>query len=660
LYFFISGVAVLVVAIPEGLPLAVTISLSFTVKKMLLENNLVRHLGACETMGSATTICSDKTGTLTTNRMTVMQCCIGFDTFDSATALERQCTRDITDLLSHMICLNSTAELLGDTLEHTGNKTECAMLQYVLDIGIHYAAIRAQYPVHHFLPFSSAKKRMSVVIPLTATQSRVFTKGASEIVLRLCSHMITKENEVRALDHTYLQDWNTVIQKYAEEGYRTLTLAYRDIDQPFEIVSTWSEDSLERNLTCAAVLGIEDPVRPEVPEAIRQCNQAGIVVRMVTGDNISTAMSIARKCGITTSHKDNGAYVALEGPEFRKLILDPQGNIKQDVFDEIWPKLRVLARSSPQDKYMLVSGIMQSTLHGAQVVAVTGDGTNDAPALKKANVGFAMGICGTAVSKDAADIVLMDDNFKSIVHAVKWGRNVYDSVSKFLQFQLTVTVTAITHSVVGAIVLEETPLQAIQLLWVNLIMNTFASLCLSTAAPTNAMLERKPYPLTKPLISKKMTKHIAGQAIFQLTVLFVLTFRGDSLLSIPSGRKYEVESIEPSVHYTVVFNTFVFLQLFNELNARCIHDEGNIFKDITTNRLFVAISLLQVLLQVIFVQFGGAAIGCAPLNGEQWLICIGLGAFSLPMGWCLRRIHSSHLPRHWAFFRRAKKAQLRH
>ncbi|EQC29307.1 hypothetical protein SDRG_12976 [Saprolegnia diclina VS20] len=607
LHFFIVGVTVLVVAIPEGLPLAVTISLSFSVKKMLLDNNLVRHLSACETMGSATTICSDKTGTLTTNQMTVMQCCIGDTVFDSPVALGESATNEMVELLVRSVAINSTAERVDGVF--TGNKTECALLDFTAALSptTAYDAVRRAHANMHILPFSSAKKRMSVVVPLTATSCRVYTKGASEIVFGLCSHMAFPDGQAQEVPHDVSFWRENIIQRFANDGLRTLCLGYKDIAAPWEhVIAHYSEDDLECDLTCVAIVGIEDPVRPDVPEAIRQCQHAGIIVRMVTGDNLATATSISKKCGIL---QDDADALVMEGAEFRRIVLDGNGQLKQDVFDTIWPRLRVLARSSPQDKYTLVSGIMASTVHGPQVVAVTGDGTNDAPALKKAHVGFAMGICGTAVSKDASDIILMDDNFKSIVNAVKWGRNVYDSVSKFLQFQLTVTFTAITLCVLGAIFLEETPLSAVQLLWVNLIMNTFASLALATDTPSNAVLDRKPYPRTKPLISKKMTKHILGHLVVQLAILLTLTLAGEKLLQIPSGRKYETEDpSQPSVHYTVVFNTFVFLQLFNEINARVIHDEKRVvLRGLLTNRLYASISVLQVVLQVIFVQFGGNA-----------------------------------------------------
>ncbi|CAK5008965.1 unnamed protein product [Aphanomyces euteiches] len=643
---FILGVTVLVVAIPEGLPLAVTIALAFSVKKMLKDNNLVRHLGACETMGSATTICSDKTGTLTTNRMTVMECYLGNEEFDNAQSLRLRASDVTKDVLCTGICINSTAEILppkqvGAKPEHTGNKTECALLQFAADLGVQYADVRKQTEITRMITFSSAKKRMSVVIPLGENKFRIYTKGASEIVLGLCTSVQNLDGSVTTFDDARKKTVNTtVIEKYAAQAYRTLCLAYRDVEATVDEIkdaSQWSDDDIEKDLTCVAVVGIEDPVREEVPGAIRQCNYAGIVVRMVTGDNIATAKSIAMKCGILVPGDKS---LVMEGAAFRNRVYDEQGNFLQDEFDKIWPKLRVLARSSPKDKHTLVSGLISSNLstYGPQVVAVTGDGTNDAPALKKADVGFAMGICGTAVAKDASDIILMDDNFKSIVNAVKWGRNVYDSISKFLQFQLTVNLVAITIAIVGAVFLEESPLTAIQLLWVNLIMDTFASLALATDSPTQALLERKPYPRTKPLISERMTKHILGQGIFQLTILLTMTFVGDTILGIPSGRKDQRTSNDPTVHFTMIFNTFVFLQVFNEINSRRIHDEINVFDGIFSNTLYVGISVFQVVMQVLIVQFGSVAFGCHPLNQTQWFICIGLGALSLPLGLVLRLI----------------------
>ncbi|OQS03200.1 P-type ATPase (P-ATPase) Superfamily [Thraustotheca clavata] len=652
LNFFITGITVLVVAIPEGLPLAVTISLAFSVKKMLADNNLVRHLDACETMGSATTICSDKTGTLTTNRMTVMQCWLGGREYSTASQLSEEISDSMKEAFSHSICLNSTAEILppkvaGQPFEHTGNKTECALLVFCKDLGVDYSQLRKENAIQHMLTFSSKKKRMSVVAKRVGVNARVFCKGATEVVLGLCSKMKRLDGSIAELTAVDKEEiGQKIIEKYAGQGYRTLCLAIRDLDISCDQVKTWSDDEIETDLTCIAIVGIEDPVRPEVPEAIRLCHRAGIVVRMVTGDNIMTARSIATKCGILKSG-DNA--ITMEGSEFRSRVLDAQGKIIQSEFDKIWPMLRVLARSSPKDKYTLVTGLKQTKLmpYGPQVIAVTGDGTNDAPALKKANVGFAMGICGTAVAKDACDIILMDDNFTSIVNAVKWGRNVYDSISKFLQFQLTVNLVAITLAVLGALILEESPLSAVQLLWVNLIMDTFASLALATEKPTAAMLERRPYPRTKPLLSRTMTKHIVCQSIYQLTVLFIFLFKGDVIFDLPPGRKGEVTSTDGrSIHFTMLFNTFVFMQLFNELNCRKIYDEINIFTGLLENNLFILISLIQVACQILIVQFGGVPFSCLPLNATQWGYCLIISVFTLPLGLLFRCIH---LPRWMSF-----------
>ncbi|KDO33672.1 calcium-translocating P-type ATPase [Saprolegnia parasitica CBS 223.65] len=608
-------------------------------KKMLLDNNLVRHLDACETMGSATTICSDKTGTLTTNCMTVVESYVGGSEFSSAADLGAALSGDAMAALCDGICLNSTAEILpplkeGGKPEHTGNKTECALLQFAADMGVAYADVRKGGEIGHMITFSSAKKRMSVVVRVSATTCRVFTKGASEIVLELCTSQLRLDGSTIPMEtHVKSHILNNVIEKYANQAYRTLCLAYRDIEATMDEVKDWSDDEIERDLTCVAIVGIEDPVRDEVPGAIRQCNDAGIVVRMVTGDNMATAKSIALKCGILSP---NDGSLVMEGTEFRRRVLDSNGNIIQSEFDKIWPMLRVLARSSPKDKYTLVSGLIASNVypHGPQVVAVTGDGTNDAPALKKADVGFAMGICGTAVAKDASDIILMDDNFKSIVNAVKWGRNVYDSISKFLQFQLTVILTAVSLTVLGSLFLAKTPLTAIQMLWFNLIMDMFASLALATEKPTDALLERKPYPRTKPLVSKTMAKHIVGQSLFQVCLLLLLVFYGDVLLGVPSGR----DAPTPTKHYTMVFATFVFLQIFNEVNARKLRDECNVLAGVGANRAFPCLFLLQFIVQVIVTQFGGVAFSCEPLTWTQLLVALGLGALSLPVGLCLRLV----------------------
>jgi len=367
------------------------------------------------------------------------------------------------------------------------------------------------------------------------------------------------------------------------------------------------------------IAGIEDPVRPEVPPAIRQCQEAGITVRMVTGDNVNTATAIATKCGILDPESD---FVVMEGREFNKAVRDAQGKIQQDKVDEIWPTLRVLARSSPEDKYTLVRGIIKSKARPGEVVAVTGDGTNDGPALKKADVGFAMGIAGTDVAKEASDIILTDDNFTSIVKAVMWGRNVYDSVSKFLVFQLTVNVVAVAVAAISAIAVGDSPLKPIQMLWVNLIMDTLASLALATEPPTEKLLQRKPYGRGKPIISKVMMKSIIGHAVYQLIVLLIILFGGPTLFHFKNGANQE-----RSMHFTFCYNAFVQMTLFNEMNARKIHGERNVFSGFFRNPLFIIIWLTTFGLQIALVQVEGlnSVFKCTALDEELWMWSLVFG-----------------------------------
>ncbi|XP_061665432.1 plasma membrane calcium-transporting ATPase 3b isoform X5 [Syngnathoides biaculeatus] len=603
--FFIIGVTVLVVAVPEGLPLAVTISLAYSVKKMMKDNNLVRHLDACETMGNATAICSDKTGTLTTNRMTVVQAYVG-DVHHRLIPDAGQINPRTLDLLVNAISINSayTSKILppdveGGLAKQVGNKTECGLLGFVLDLQQDYTPVREQIPeerLYKVYTFNSVRKSMSTVIKLPDGSFRLYSKGASEIMLKKCSYILDANGEARSFRPRDRDEMvKQVIEPMACEGLRTICIAYRDL--PSDPEPDWeNEGEIVTELTCITVVGIEDPVRPEVPEAIRKCQRAGITVRMVTGDNINTARAIAAKCGIIHPGDD---FICLEGKDFNRRIRNEKGEIEQERIDKIWPKLRVLARSSPTDKHTLVKGIIDSSIvEQRQVVAVTGDGTNDGPALKKADVGFAMGIAGTDVAKEASDIILTDDNFSSIVKAVMWGRNVYDSISKFLQFQLTVNVVAVIVAFTGACITQDSPLKAVQMLWVNLIMDTFASLALATEPPTEALLLRKPYGRNNPLISLTMMKNILGHGVYQLVIIFTLLFIGERMFNIDSGRNAPLHS-PPSEHYTIIFNTFVLMQLFNEINARKIHGERNVFDGIFSNPIFCSIVLGTFAVQVI-------------------------------------------------------------
>ncbi|XP_013205781.1 plasma membrane calcium-transporting ATPase 1 isoform X2 [Chionomys nivalis] len=648
--FFIIGVTVLVVAVPEGLPLAVTISLAYSVKKMMKDNNLVRHLDACETMGNATAICSDKTGTLTMNRMTVVQAYINEKHYKKVPEPEA-IPPNILSYLVTGISVNCayTSKILppekeGGLPRHVGNKTECALLGFLLDLKRDYQDVRNEIPeeaLYKVYTFNSVRKSMSTVLKNSDGSFRIFSKGASEIMLKKCFKILSANGEAKVFRPRDRDDIvKTVIEPMASEGLRTICLAFRDFPAG-EPEPEWdNENDVVTGLTCIAVVGIEDPVRPEVPEAIKKCQRAGITVRMVTGDNINTARAIATKCGILHPGED---FLCLEGKDFNRRIRNEKGEIEQERIDKIWPKLRVLARSSPTDKHTLVKGIIDSTVsEQRQVVAVTGDGTNDGPALKKADVGFAMGIAGTDVAKEASDIILTDDNFTSIVKAVMWGRNVYDSISKFLQFQLTVNVVAVIVAFTGACITQDSPLKAVQMLWVNLIMDTLASLALATEPPTESLLLRKPYGRNKPLISRTMMKNILGHAFYQLVVVFTLLFAGEKFFDIDSGRNAPLHA-PPSEHYTIVFNTFVLMQLFNEINARKIHGERNVFEGIFNNAIFCTIVLGTFVVQIIIVQFGGKPFSCSELSIEQWLWSIFLGMGTLLWGQLISTIPTSRL-----------------
>ncbi|CAK6439756.1 unnamed protein product [Pipistrellus nathusii] len=646
--FFIIGITVLVVAVPEGLPLAVTISLAYSVKKMMKDNNLVRHLDACETMGNATAICSDKTGTLTMNRMTVVQAYIGNTHYRQIPSPDALVPK-VLDLLVNGISINSayTSKILppeqeGGLPRQVGNKTECSLLGFVIDLKQNYHAVRNEVPeekLYKVYTFNSVRKSMSTVIQKPDGGYRMYSKGASEIILRKCNRILDKDGEAvpfKSKDRDEIV--RTVIEPMASEGLRTICLAYRDFNDgepPWD-----NESEILTELTCIAVVGIEDPVRPEVPDAIAKCKRAGITVRMVTGDNLNTARAIATKCGIITPGDE---FLCLEGKEFNRLIRNEKGEVEQEKLDKIWPKLRVLARSSPTDKHTLVKGIIDSMVgEQRQVVAVTGDGTNDGPALKKADVGFAMGIAGTDVAKEASDIILTDDNFTSIVKAVMWGRNVYDSISKFLQFQLTVNVVAVIVAFTGACITQDSPLKAVQMLWVNLIMDTFASLALATEPPTDSLLKRRPYGRNKPLISRTMMKNILGHAVYQLTIIFFLVFAGEKFFDIDSGRNAPLHS-PPTQHYTIIFNTFVLMQLFNEINSRKIHGERNVFAGIFRNLIFCSVVMGTFVSQIIIVEFGGKPFSCTKLSLSQWFWCLFIGIGELLWGQVISTIPTQSL-----------------
>ncbi|KAL2068976.1 hypothetical protein VTL71DRAFT_15314 [Oculimacula yallundae] len=627
----IVAITVIVVAVPEGLPLAVTLALAFATTRLLKENNLVRILKACEVMGNATTVCSDKTGTLTTNKMSVVAGTFGPELFEAADAavFSKKVTKEMRDLIVKSIAINSTAfEGVEDGVPtFIGSKTEMALLNFAKD---HFAMDtltneRANSEIVQLFPFDSDKKCMGVVVK-HGKDYRLFVKGASEIVLEACASVAdVTTGEISDITGAPKQRLTDTIQTYAQKSLRTIGLTYRDFSswppagtQTSADPSAAEFDQVFKNMIFSGVVGIQDPVRPGVPEAVAKCQFAGVKIRMVTGDNIITARAIARECGIVSA-TDEANDIVMEGPEFRKL--------SDQAMTDILPRLAVLARSSPQDKQILVQKLRSMD----ETVAVTGDGTNDGPALKAADVGFSMGIAGTEVAKEASAIILMDDNFASIVKALMWGRAVNDAVAKFLQFQLTVNITAVLLTFVSAVSSDDmkSVLTAVQLLWVNLIMDTFAALALATDPPTPEILNRKPAGKKAPLITMNMWKMIIGQAIFQLVVTFVLYFAGESIL----GYTTETQKGELA---TMVFNTFVWMQIFNEFNNRRLDNKFNIFTGIHRNFFFIGINCIMVGLQVAIVFVGGKAFSITKIDGVQWAICLVLASLSLPMGILVR------------------------
>ncbi|GKV10346.1 hypothetical protein SLEP1_g21726 [Rubroshorea leprosula] len=618
LKFFAVAVTIVVVAVPEGLPLAVTLSLAFAMKKMMNDKALVRHLAACETMGSSTTICSDKTGTLTTNHMTVVKACIcgeikevsGTDKSFNLGSAVPECA---VKILLQSIFINTGGEVVNNKdnkIEILGTPTETALLEFGLLFGGDFQTERLASKIVKVEPFNSAKKKMGVAIELPEGGFRVYCKGASEIVLEACDKVIDSNGNVVPLDEVSANRLKSTIEQFACEALRTLCLAFMDIESDFS-----AQNPLPlTGYTCIGIVGIKDPMRPGVKESVALCRAAGITVRMVTGDNINTAKAIARECGILT---DDG--IAIEGPCFREQT--------EDELNKIVPKIQVMARSSPMDKHTLVKHL-RTTL--GEVVAVTGDGTNDAPALHEADIGLAMGIAGTEVAKESADVIILDDNFSTIVTVAKWGRSVYINIQKFVQFQLTVNVVALIVNFSSACLTGSAPLTAVQLLWVNMIMDTLGALALATEPPNNELMRRSPVGRKGNFISNVMWRNILGQSFYQFAIIWYLQTRGKVAFCL-DGPDSDL------ILNTLIFNSFVFCQVFNEISSREM-EKINVFEGILRNYVFVTVLACTVVFQIIIVQFLGEFANTTPLSLSQWFISIFLGFLGMPVAAALKMI----------------------
>ncbi|PON73843.1 P-type ATPase [Parasponia andersonii] len=609
-----AAVTIVVVAIPEGLPLAVTLTLAYSMKRMMKDNAMVRNLSACETMGSATTICTDKTGTLTLNEMKVTEAWIGKETLSEDGVSKMSQT--VINLLQESIGLNTAGSVYKPSSESapeiSGSPTEKAILSWaVFSLGLDIDEVKKQCEIIQVEAFNSEKKRSGVLAWRNHEKTlQTHWKGAAEMVLAMCSNYYDKDGIIRAINNEERRCIETIIQNMAAKSLRCIAFAHKKYEEENGEVQKLEESGL----TLLGLSGLKDPCRPGVRTAVDTCTAAGVSIKMITGDNVHTARAIAIDCGILKPDEDVESEAVVEGVQF--------SNYSPEERKERVERIRVMARSSPFDKLLMVQCLKQK----GHVVAVTGDGTNDAPALKEADIGLSMGIQGTEVAKESSDIVILDDNFTSVVTVLRWGRCVYNNIQKFIQFQLTVNVVALVINFVASVSFGKVPLTAVQLLWVNLIMDTLAALALATEQPTNELMEKPPVGRKEPLITRVMWRNLIAHALFQVAVLLTLQFKGKSIFGV-----------DEKVKNTLIFNTFVLCQVFNEFNARKL-EKKNIFEGIQKNKLFLAIIGITILLQVLMVEFLKKFASTERLNWGQWVASIGIAALSWPIGWLVKCI----------------------
>lgn len=628
---FVVAVTIIVVAVPEGLPMMVTVSLALNTRKMARQNCLVRRLVASETIGSATVVCTDKTGTLTKNKMTPVRANVEGHDFDRDQFDDLVGTREWR-LLVEGIAVNSHANLHiepnpndpdSPIVGNLGNPTECALLNFLRERGVDYheerkTAARRLFELEH----NSDRKFSAVVFEDSDGVAKSLVKGAPERVVSRCS-TIYIEGEPKPISD-YLDALQKSLEEASEKALRVLAFCEKRLEpQERELFENGTnEEKLNavsaNDYAFVGFLGIADPERAEARDAVKLCQGAGIQVKMITGDAKPTAVAIARNVGILTGAEGE---LALTSEEFAK--------VSDDELPEIAKKICVLARSTPSDKLRLVQALHRD----GEVVAMTGDGTNDAPALKAADVGLAMGIAGTEVAKEASDIVLVDDNFRSIATGVWWGRSLFQNIRRFLQFQLSVNFVALLAATLGPLVGTPLPLTVTQLLWINIIMDTFAALALSTDPPRPNVMKRKPIPRTANVVTASMCVSILVSGLYQLVILFAALFGGWFVNGAPySSELSDKENLEP---LTIFFTILVMFQFWHKFNCRALlHDESP-FALVLKNRMFLGIVLSITALQIVMVQipFVGEFFRTTPLDLAQWLKIITLTFTIVPVAW---------------------------
>jgi Ca2+-transporting ATPase len=625
LSYFVYMVIIIVVAVPEGLPMSVTVSLAIAWRKMSQANSLVRQLVACETIGSATVICSDKTGTLTQNKMTVSR--VGLDrrvfekTLEDGVMLTSSGVGDWPtpgSPLDHLVtnaAVNSTASLEeknGKTVT-VGNSTEGALLSWLRagawfrkDDGLGYVELRTRYPVLYQIHFSSDRKRMTTVVR-DGGRAVTLMKGAPEQILGQCERYLAADGTARPLTPEVRAEIQAHIAFAAGDAMRTLAFARADLPAGFpqdEDAIHHRRAEIEDGLVFTGWVGIRDPIRDDVKEAVGRCRLAGIEVKMITGDTIETARAIGREIGLL----DVPGALAMTSPEFNAL--------SDDELKERLPHLRILARAKPLDKYRMVR-LLQEQNH---VVAMTGDGTNDAPSLKKADVGLAMGISGTEVAKEASKIVLLDDSFGTIVRGVQWGRALYENIQRFIQFQLTINVSALAIAFLGPFLGLKPPFTVLQLLWINVIMDTFAAIALCSEPPRENLMRRPPKRRDESILTRAMLGNIFVTAAFFVVVMIGLLLGMQHAGWFGGG---EAKSHEfPELTYrqvTVFFTVYVFFQVWNQINCRSLSPRESGLHRLFENPQFLLIASLTVVGQVLIVTLGGKVFNVEPLGVVDWL-----------------------------------------
>ncbi|XP_059632455.1 putative calcium-transporting ATPase 13, plasma membrane-type [Cornus florida] len=613
----VTAITAGVVSIPELIPLAAILTLAYAMKRMMADQAMVQNPSAFENMGSATVICTNKTGTITLNQMKVTKFWPGQELIEdeSSTSI----AANVLQLLHQGVGLNTTGTVYklasGAEFEFSGSPTEKAILSWAVhELKMNMDEVKQSCIALHVEPFNSERKRSGVLMSKKADNTiNVHWKGAAEMILAMCSHFYDPLGNIKPLDDVERRKFDRKIEGMAASSLQCIAFAQKEIHAEEHEDGNAHQKLKENDLILLGLVGIKDSCRPGVKKAVEDCQSAQVNLKMITGDNIFTAKAIATECGILGPNQEmEGAVV--EGVEFR--------NYTPEERKEKVDKICVMARSTPSDKLLMVQCLKQR----GHVVAVTGDGTNDAPALKEANIGLSMGIQGTEVAKQSSDIVILDDNFVSVTNVLRWGRCVHNNIHKFIQLQLTVNIAALFINFVAAVSVGEVPLTVVQLLWVNLIMDTLGALALATEQPTKELMEKPPVGQTEPLITNIVWRNLLAQALYQIAVVLILQFRGESIFRV-----------NKKVNDTLIFNTFVLCQIFNEFNSRKL-EKKNVFEGIHKNKLFLVIIWITIVLQAVMVEALKMFAGTERLDWGQWGACTGIAFISWPIGWLVKFI----------------------